>query len=252
MLGDPTDGAVSHCSHSEGMRCVAVWAPPHHTARETEARIRPPASPLHSSAVTALPLGGWDAAGGASGEPRGHCTPPRGARTLCGIPPSSGRGCWCSLRAGAARTAHSAQLLPHSCCGGGLSSEPNAAALAELQICSQWGGAARGTCSCEAAEYGGEGAGLQCGAWRRSSAPVPPLLAPRQPRPIGPSAALWPQCHPQAPRSGAALPAGHPRVMQWLRASGDLALPKRGSDPCALSAGQEGRIQPAKATAGPW
>lgn len=186
VLGDPTDGAVSHCSHSEGMRCVAVWAPPHHTARETEARIRPPASPLHSSAVTALPLGGWDAAGGASGEPRGHCIPPRGARTLCGIPPSSGRGCWCSLRAGAARTAHSAQLLPHSCCGGGLSSEPNAAALAELQICSQWGGAARGTCSCEAAEYGGEGAGLQCGAWRRSSAPVPPSWPPDSHVPLDP------------------------------------------------------------------
>ena len=49
-----------------------------------------------------------------------------------------------------------------------------------------------------------------------------PLLAPRQPRPIGPSAALWPQHHPQAPRSEAVLPVGHPGVMQWLRASGFL------------------------------
>lgn len=90
VLGDPTDGAVSHCSHSEGMRCVAVWAPPRRTARETEARIRPPASPLHSSAVTALPLGGRDAAGGASGEPRGHCTPPGGRGHCVGSPPARG------------------------------------------------------------------------------------------------------------------------------------------------------------------
>lgn len=92
VLGDPTDGAVSHCSHSEGMRCVAVWAPPHHTARETEARIRPPASPLHSSAVTALPLGGWDAAGGASGEPRGALHPPQGGEDTVWDPPQLGEG----------------------------------------------------------------------------------------------------------------------------------------------------------------
>lgn len=72
------------------------------------------------------------------------------------------------------------------CCGGILSSEQNAAALAELQICSQWGGAACSTCSCEAAECDGEGARLRCRAWRRSSAPVPPSWPPDSHVPLDP------------------------------------------------------------------
>lgn len=168
------------------------WAPPHRTAGETEARIRPPPRPHpHSSG-----FGGVGCCWSRRwlGDPRRHCSPPRGVRSPCGIP-QLGEGLlvqpqgWgtphCPLPTG------SAPFLLWGggiwgCCGGILSSEQNAAALAELQICSQWGVAACSTCSCEAAECDGEGARLRCRAWRRSSAPVPPSWPPDSHVPLDP------------------------------------------------------------------
>lgn len=128
------------------------------------------------------------------GGPQAALQPPHGVRSPCGIP-QLGEGLlvqpqgWgtphCPLPTG------SAPFLLWGggiwgCCGGILSSEQNAAALAELQICSQWGGAACSTCSCEAAECDGEGARLRCRAWRRSSAPVPPSWPPDSHVPLDP------------------------------------------------------------------
>lgn len=167
------------------------WAPPHRTAGETEARIRPPPDPI----PTALALGGWDAAGadGGWGTPGGTAAPPWGEVTVWD-PPARGGAVGAASGLG-----HPTLPAPHrfcpilvvgggiwGCCGGILSSEQNAAALAELQICSQWGGAACSTCSCEAAECDGEGARLRCRAWRRSSAPVPPSWPPDSHVPLDP------------------------------------------------------------------